>query len=88
MVLYNSTRYCFTECHLCYLSFMLSVTFFIVMLRVIMLSVVMQNGIMLSVVMLNGIMLGVVAPIIIKKSAAKQERLNDCKNVFLFDKTA
>jgi hypothetical protein len=57
---------------------MLSVTFFIVMLSVIMLSVVMQNGIMLSVV----------APIIIKMSATKQERLNDCRNVFLFDKTA
>ncbi len=62
---------------------MLSVTFFIVMLNVIILSVV-----TLSVVMLNGIMLGVVAPIIIKKSAAKQELLNDCRNVFLFDKTA
>ncbi len=44
---------------------MLSVTFFIVVLNVPMLSIIMLNVVMLSVIMLNGIMLSVVLIIVV-----------------------
>ncbi len=50
--------YCYAECHLCYVSIMLSVTNKPIMLSVILLPVV-----MLSVIMLNVVKMSVVAPL-------------------------
>jgi hypothetical protein len=48
----------YAECHLCRMSFMLSV----IMLSVVMLSVVMLSVFMLNVIILSVVMLNVVAP--------------------------
>ncbi len=50
----------YAQCHLCSMSFMLSVVNKPSMVSVIMLNVVMLNVVMLSVIMLNAIMLCVV----------------------------
>jgi hypothetical protein len=49
----------YAECHLCAMSFMLSITYKPFIMSVIMLSDIMLNVIMLNVIMLNVIMLNV-----------------------------
>ncbi len=53
----------YAECHLCCMSFMLSITNKPFVLSVVMLDVVMLNVVMLNVVMLNVVMLNVMAPL-------------------------
>jgi hypothetical protein len=50
MTLSTMAERCYAECHLCLLSFMLSVTYKLIMLIVVMLNVVMMTVIVLSVV--------------------------------------
>ncbi len=55
-----NTVFCYAECHLCWVSTMVSVANKLFMLIVIMLSVIMLIVIMLSVIMLSVIMLSVI----------------------------
>ncbi len=46
-------EYCYADCHLCCVAFMMSVKSELYMLSVVMLNVVMLNVVMLNVIMLN-----------------------------------
>jgi hypothetical protein len=61
----HKAKHCYAECHLCSVSFMLSVIYkpfamSVIMLCVVMLNVVMLTAVMLCVIMLNVVMLTVV----------------------------